>query len=345
MSCARRDDFVSGASDMFMFAFGAPKVREVEATSAAPASWNSDSPGNRGGPQDLAYGYLSDIAPGPIFIGVEKPMKTYTIDNLLFTHAKVSDDVVYKLIETMEANKADMIAIAPNLREFSAAGLNKKYHFPTTPAPEVLQGQEHRGQGIPVSDARQSSDAAEPFSAASRTTVIATDTLRALLLACVVGWVLDVPRRRVRAGVRHRAAPGRVHGAMRSLFRFIGGNSRQPAASIGAGRSRRSSCRRPRDRPTTLGVDSAGADPVPRPDAGLDRRRQPGVGDALVRLVGGRAFAHHLLLYYRALRAADLRDCAPSARRHRRQRNPGSAGAGSDAPHRPRNARRHHHHP
>ena len=27
-------------------------------------------------------------------------MKVYTIDNILFTHAKVSDDVVYKLIET-----------------------------------------------------------------------------------------------------------------------------------------------------------------------------------------------------------------------------------------------------
>ena len=40
------------------------------------------------------------------------------------------DDVVYKAIETLEANKADLIAIAPNLREFSAAGLNKDYDFP-----------------------------------------------------------------------------------------------------------------------------------------------------------------------------------------------------------------------
>ena len=60
-------------------------------------------------------------------------MKTYTIDNILFTHAKVSDDVVYKLIETMENNKADMIAVAPNLREFTAAGLHKSYPFPFHP--------------------------------------------------------------------------------------------------------------------------------------------------------------------------------------------------------------------
>ncbi len=60
-------------------------------------------------------------------------MKVYTIDNILFTHAKVPDDVVYKAIETMEANKAEMIGVAPNLREFSAGGLNKKYDFPFHP--------------------------------------------------------------------------------------------------------------------------------------------------------------------------------------------------------------------
>src|SRR5262249_10289114 len=68
-----------------------------------------------------------------MFVGVEKPMKVYTVDNLLFTHAKVPDDVVYRLIETMEANQADMIAVAPNLREFSAAGLYKQYDFPYHP--------------------------------------------------------------------------------------------------------------------------------------------------------------------------------------------------------------------
>jgi TRAP-type uncharacterized transport system substrate-binding protein len=33
----------------------------------------------------------------------------------------------------MTAARADMIAVAPNLREFSAAGLNKKYGFPYHP--------------------------------------------------------------------------------------------------------------------------------------------------------------------------------------------------------------------
>jgi TRAP transporter TAXI family solute receptor len=128
------DEFAAGNADMFMFAFGAPKVREVDVTVGGTRYLAiPDSPGMAAAKAISPFGYLSDIAPGPIFIGVEQPMKTYTIDNILFTHAKISDDVVYKLIETMEANKPDMIAIAPNLREFSAAGLNKQYSFPVHP--------------------------------------------------------------------------------------------------------------------------------------------------------------------------------------------------------------------
>ena len=128
------DDFVAGAADMFMFAFGAPKVREVDVTVGGTRFLEfNETPGLPAARAISPYGYLSDIAPGPIFIGVEKPMKTYTIDNILFTHAKMSDDVVYKLIETMEKNKDDMIAIAPNLREFAAANLHKDYKFPIHP--------------------------------------------------------------------------------------------------------------------------------------------------------------------------------------------------------------------
>ena len=52
---------------------------------------------------------------------------------MLFTNAKVTDDIVYKIIETMENNKADLIAVQPALREFSAAGLNKQYDVPYHP--------------------------------------------------------------------------------------------------------------------------------------------------------------------------------------------------------------------
>src|SRR5262252_19382 len=128
------DDFVGGAADMFMFAFGAPKVREVDVTVGGTRFLEvPESPGIAAARKISPYGYLTNVEPGPIFVGVEKPMQVYTIDNILFTHAKVPDDVVYKVIQTMEANKAEMIAVAPNLREFSAAGLNRRYDFPFHP--------------------------------------------------------------------------------------------------------------------------------------------------------------------------------------------------------------------
>jgi TRAP-type uncharacterized transport system substrate-binding protein len=49
---------------------------------------------------------------------------------MLFTNAKVKDETVYKFIDTMEKNKADLVAVQPALREFSAAGLYKKYDLP-----------------------------------------------------------------------------------------------------------------------------------------------------------------------------------------------------------------------
>jgi uncharacterized protein len=128
------DDFLAGAADMFMFAFGAPKVREVDVTVGGTRFLEiPESPGMAAARKISPYGYLTEVEPGPIFVGVEKPMKVYTIDNILFTHAQVPDEVVYKVIETMEANKAEMVAVAPNLREFSAARLNKQYDFPFHP--------------------------------------------------------------------------------------------------------------------------------------------------------------------------------------------------------------------
>ena len=206
------DDFVSGAADMFMFAFGAPKVREVDVTRRWHAlSWKSTTSPEWPKPARFRRSAISATSrPGPIFVGVDKPMKTYTIDNILFTHAKVSDDVVYKLIETMEANKADLIAVAPNLREFAAANLAKDYTFPIHPgALKYFKDKNIASQGVPVNDKLQSSGAAgqsaaseerfvasaEEFAAtASKTTLILTNLLQGILVACVVLWVMDVPR-------------------------------------------------------------------------------------------------------------------------------------------------------
>ena len=127
------DDFTSGTADMFFFAFGAAKVREVEATVGGIRALEIPESGMAAAKKILPQGYLSKAVPNGFFVGVDHPMGVYTWDNMIFTNAKVSDDVVYKLIDTLEKNKADLVAIQPALREFSAAALYKSYDIPYHP--------------------------------------------------------------------------------------------------------------------------------------------------------------------------------------------------------------------
>jgi TRAP transporter TAXI family solute receptor len=127
------DDFVSGAADMFYFAFGAPKVREVDASVGGIRVLEIDEKGMPAARKVEPWGYLTEVKPGPIFVGVEKPMKVYTFDNLLFTSAKTSDDFVYKFLDTILKNKEDLVSVQPVLREFSAAFAYKKYDVPYHP--------------------------------------------------------------------------------------------------------------------------------------------------------------------------------------------------------------------
>ena len=126
------DDFASGAADMFFFAFGGPKVREVDA-SIPLRVLEIDEKGMAAARKVTPYGFLTQVQPGPIFIGVEKPMKVYSFDNLFLVNAKVSDDMVYKILDTLEKNKADLVAVQPVLRAFSAANGYKKYDMPYHP--------------------------------------------------------------------------------------------------------------------------------------------------------------------------------------------------------------------
>jgi TRAP transporter TAXI family solute receptor len=127
------DDFTSGTADMFFFAFGAAKVREVDATVGGIRALEIPESGMAAAKKILPEGYLSKAVPNGFFVGVDHPMGVYTWDNMIFTNAKVSDDVVYKLVDTLEKNKADLVAIQPALREFSAAELYKSYDIPYHP--------------------------------------------------------------------------------------------------------------------------------------------------------------------------------------------------------------------
>jgi TRAP transporter TAXI family solute receptor len=127
------DDFLGGNADTFMFAFGAAKVREVDATVGGIRALEIPEAGMAASRKIFPYGYLSEVSPGPVFVGVPQKMKVYAYDNMLFTNAKVKDDVIYKIVETLESNKADLAAVQPALREFSAGNLYKQYEIPYHP--------------------------------------------------------------------------------------------------------------------------------------------------------------------------------------------------------------------
>jgi len=127
------DEFIAGNADMFSFAFGGPKVKEADATVGGIRALEIDDQGMAAARKIMPWGYLTQIGPGPIFTGVEKPMKVYSFDNVLITSAKTPDDFVYKVLDLMEKNKDDLVAVQPVLREFSAANGYKQYNVPYHP--------------------------------------------------------------------------------------------------------------------------------------------------------------------------------------------------------------------
>ena len=142
------DDFASGAADMFFFAFGGPKVRETDA-SIPLRVLEIDEKGMPAARKITPYGFLTSVQPGPIYIGVEKPMKVYSFDNLFLINAKAPDETAYKILDTLEKNRPDLAAVQPVLRAFSAANGYKKYDIPYHPG-ALKYYQEHGIQAKPL---------------------------------------------------------------------------------------------------------------------------------------------------------------------------------------------------
>ena len=127
------DDFIAGSADMFSFAFGGPKVREADASVGGIRALEPDDSRMPAARKIMPWGYLTQIGPGPIFTGVDKPMKVYSFDNVLIASAKVPEDFVYKVLDLMEKDKSELVTVQPVLREFSAGNGYKKYGVPYHP--------------------------------------------------------------------------------------------------------------------------------------------------------------------------------------------------------------------
>jgi len=127
------DEFIAGNADMFSFAFGGPKVKEADATVGGIRALEIDEAGMPAAKKIMPWAYLTQIGPGPIFTGVEKPMKVYSFDNVIIASVKVSDDLVYKILDLMDKNKDELVAVQPVLREWTPAFGYKQYGVPYHP--------------------------------------------------------------------------------------------------------------------------------------------------------------------------------------------------------------------
>src|SRR5262249_2986678 len=79
------DDFMAGNTDMFFFTFGGPKVREADVTVGGIRPLEIDVAGMLAAKKIMPWGYLTEVAPGPFYTGVDKPMKIYSFDNVMIT--------------------------------------------------------------------------------------------------------------------------------------------------------------------------------------------------------------------------------------------------------------------
>jgi hypothetical protein len=119
---AGADVFAAGKADMFFFAIGAAKPKEVDASVGGIRMLTLPNT-----PEALAKvrehfppGYLRLENPSPANTGVLAPSYSLAYDALVFASAKASDDVAYKTAKVMYENAKAMGEAFPPFRLFDA---------------------------------------------------------------------------------------------------------------------------------------------------------------------------------------------------------------------------------
>ncbi len=124
---AGADAFAAGRADMFFFAIGAAKPREVDAkvggirmlslpnTPEAAAQIREHYP----------VGYLRLEKPSKANTGVLEPSYSLAYDALVFAAAKTADDIAYKTAKTMYENAAALGKAFPPYRLFDAKTMSR----------------------------------------------------------------------------------------------------------------------------------------------------------------------------------------------------------------------------
>jgi uncharacterized protein len=124
---AGADAFSAGKADMFFFALGAPKPREVDAAVGGIRMLSvPDTPqALEGIKQHFPHGYIRPERPGPGNVGVLEPSNSLAYDGLVFAGSKTPDNVAYQTAKVMYENAKEMGEAAPPLRLFDPKNMAK----------------------------------------------------------------------------------------------------------------------------------------------------------------------------------------------------------------------------
>jgi TRAP transporter TAXI family solute receptor len=118
--------FIAGKTDCFLFALGAPKVREAHAKLKIRALPIPNTPEALAAiRKHMPVAYLRHEVPGKNNPGVTAPMWAMTYDALLFSQKGTSDEAAYKMTKALYENKKALAAASPLFRLFDQKRMAK----------------------------------------------------------------------------------------------------------------------------------------------------------------------------------------------------------------------------
>ncbi|MHB8766793.1 MAG: TAXI family TRAP transporter solute-binding subunit, partial [Deferrisomatales bacterium] len=129
------DAMAAGKAEMFLFAMGSAKVREVDAAVGGLRALPIENTPRNAELIRKHYpvGYLRLEQPGPNNPGVVDPVHCIAYDGLVVASTHTPDDVVYNLTKAMFENKPDLVASFAVFNTFDPQTMVKEIPFPYHP--------------------------------------------------------------------------------------------------------------------------------------------------------------------------------------------------------------------
>ncbi len=121
------DAYARGRTDVFLFAVGAGKVREIDAKVGGLRAlhFNTDAKSVKAMQAHIPVSYILKLKPRKGLAGIVNETPVMAYDYLVLTNSKVKDDAVYKLTKVMHQNHKALIENFRPMAGFNPKRMNK----------------------------------------------------------------------------------------------------------------------------------------------------------------------------------------------------------------------------